>query len=217
MNQLRRIVLAAVLAGGLPGIACAQAPAAEASCVTYDAAYEKAPLMKIGAVPGGKVYLQDQARACAAQGRCGWRRAGYLTAGDVVFASAPRAGFRCVYFGTSAGKLIAGFVPAAALQPTQESGAADAAFLAGRWGEDGGARITFARAAQGMTAKGTASYGDNSGEFSGPVKPAGRGFSIADGDCRVEGRRRGPYLVVSDNNGCGGMNVSFGGIYSRLR
>jgi hypothetical protein len=35
--------------------------------------------------------------------------------------------------------------------------------------------------------------------------------------CVVKLHRRGPYLVVSDNGNCGGLNVSFGGIYTKAR
>lgn len=35
-------------------------------------------------------------------------------------------------------------------------------------------------------------------------------------DCRVALRLLGPYLLAKDNNLCGGMNVSFSGVYGRL-
>jgi hypothetical protein len=34
-------------------------------------------------------------------------------------------------------------------------------------------------------------------------------------DCRVRMWRRGPYLLVWDNNGFGGLNVTFSGFYRR--
>jgi hypothetical protein len=34
-------------------------------------------------------------------------------------------------------------------------------------------------------------------------------------DCRVQMRRMGSYLLVKDNNMCGGHNVTFTGIYRR--
>ncbi|MCA0405254.1 MAG: hypothetical protein LCH39_03780 [Proteobacteria bacterium] len=36
-------------------------------------------------------------------------------------------------------------------------------------------------------------------------------------DCRARLRLFGPYLVVEDNGGCGGNNVSFTGVYMRLK
>ena len=35
-------------------------------------------------------------------------------------------------------------------------------------------------------------------------------------DCRIRLWQRGPYLVVRDNNGCGGLNVTFSAFYRRL-
>lgn len=34
-------------------------------------------------------------------------------------------------------------------------------------------------------------------------------------DCKVWLRRLGPWLVVDDNLACGGMNVTFRGVYRR--
>lgn len=216
MFRHRRTAIFFLLAT-LPVAARAEAPAAADSCVTYDPAYGLAPLMKVGAVAGGRLYLQDRARACPASGACAWRRAAYLTPGDTVLVSALRDGFRCIYYGTARGKLIAGFVPAAALQPAPDVAGPDPAFLAGLWREDGGDEIRFVHVGAGVRAKGQAHFGENSGEFDGAVKLSGSGFAVEDGGCRVDARRRGPYLFVSDNNGCGGFNVSFAGIYSRSR
>lgn len=201
----------------ISGTAEAQAPAAEESCVTYDGAYQAAPLMQVSAAAGARVHFQDQAKACPAKGGCGWRRKAYLTAGDVVLASAPRAGFRCVYYGSSTGKLSAGFVPVSALRPMPDPQGVSAALLTGRWREEGGNSITITSAGGALRAQGKAAYDQNMGEFAGKLSTSGNGFTVTDGDCKIIARRRGPYLAVSDNNACGGMNVSFGGLYMRLR
>jgi hypothetical protein len=36
-------------------------------------------------------------------------------------------------------------------------------------------------------------------------------------DCRARLRLFGPYLAIEDNTGCGGMNVTFTGVYTRRR
>lgn len=53
------------------------------------------------------------------------------------------------------------------------------------------------------------------GEFAGRMKMTGDGFTVSSDGCEVVARRRGPYLALSDNNGCGGANVSFSGIHAR--
>ena len=40
---------------------------------------------------------------------------------------------------------------------------------------------------------------------------------LALSSCVVKLHRRGPYLVASDNNNCGGLNVSFNGIYTKAK
>ena len=40
-------------------------------------------------------------------------------------------------------------------------------------------------------------------------------FFVTDDACTVTLRLLGPYLVASDNGGCGGMNVHFTGVYRR--
>jgi hypothetical protein len=70
----------------------------------------------------------------------------------------------------------------------------------------------------------------NSGEIEGIVKPEGSSLAFTMGDdktlpytegddyaCRVRMRLLGPFLVVVDNNNCGGMNVSFTGAYRRKK
>ncbi len=49
----------------------------------------------------------------------------------------------------------------------------------------------------------------------------GQGLTLADADpdpttCRVHLSRRGPYLAATDNGQCGGLNVTFTGVYRRV-
>ena len=67
------------------------------------------------------------------------------------------------------------------------------------------------------------------GSIEGVAAPVGGSLSFAmtdndatlpvdqgkDTDCKVWMRRLGPYLLVSDNENCGGANVSFQGVYTR--
>jgi hypothetical protein len=66
------------------------------------------------------------------------------------------------------------------------------------------------------------------GNFDGKTKPRGNRLAFGDGydgsappdrndptDCRVLLRLVGPYLVAADNQGCGGANVSFDGVYTK--
>ena len=57
----------------------------------------------------------------------------------------------------------------------------------------------------------------NEGAFAGTAKPAGNRLHFGDGaqGCEVDMALAGSFLVVADNHGCGGHNVSFTGIYTR--
>jgi hypothetical protein len=198
-----------------------EAPVAEPeSCVTYDPAYQAAPLMRVRGGAGDRVRMQDRAEACPATGACPWRRQGYVVGGDVVFASAPVNEFRCVYVGASTGEILAGFLPAERLEPQGEAGPVTPEFLKGTWRADEYSRIVFRQEGARALASGSATYGEgastNMGEFDGEVALSGARFSYREEDgCEVTGLRRGPYLVVRDNNQCGGLNVTFNGIYVR--
>jgi hypothetical protein len=55
----------------------------------------------------------------------------------------------------------------------------------------------------------------NEGSFAGTAAPSGNRLRIVAQDCEVEMILAGRFLVVTDNQMCGGHNVSFYGIYSR--
>src|ERR1700761_4362561 len=70
--------------------------------------------------------------------------------------------------------------------------------------------------------------GVNTGDIDAAATPRGNLTAIGSGydganppdvtkveDCRARLQLFGRYLVVEDNNGCGGLNVSFTGHYSR--
>jgi hypothetical protein len=99
--------------------------------------------------------------------------------------------------------------------------------------------VTAATRAGALSIHGDATYGAedpervkrgavNVGAIEATMAPTGANLSFAmgdtatlpvdkgaDTDCKVWMRRLGPYLLVDDNNQCGGMNVSFRGAYVR--
>lgn len=91
----------------------------------------------------------------------------------------------------------------------------------GRWdGITTDARITIRRGGGELAVSGDAVWkdGDNihEGAFEGRATVDDGALTIVDsGDaqCEVRMRRVGHYLVVDDNRNCGGVNVSFAGVY----
>ena len=55
----------------------------------------------------------------------------------------------------------------------------------------------------------------NSGEFSAEATPAGNHLHLEDELCQIDLAMWGKYLLASDNNMCGGMNVRFWGVWKR--
>jgi hypothetical protein len=57
----------------------------------------------------------------------------------------------------------------------------------------------------------------NEGSFAGTAAPSANRLRIVDNSCEVGMTLAGRFLVVTDNQMCGGHNVSFSGIYVRQR
>jgi len=213
---------AAFLLAGAPAGAMEKwgPPAVEDTCLTYDARYSSAPLFRIAPKTAGeKVYLFSRKTPSA-------REKAYLVDGDAVFGGPEDRGFRCVYYGTRTGKLIAGFVPAESLAPYPETEDLTRDFLVGTWSYEGNPEIVITAADENtVSASGTAFWrglGQNvhTGEFAAGAAIQGNEITFREGDgdsaCQVELLRRGPYLVADDNSNCGGMNVRFSGILMKI-
>jgi hypothetical protein len=170
--------------------------------------------------------------ACAARG--------YLVPGDRVVLGERRKGYVCATFPQmKTGLDTTGWLPEAAVAPELASPVTREAWL-GVWRRVE-ARIAIEAGAEPGTVAidGSATWGAGDperaqrgsvhlGEIGGTVAPADGALSFAMGekgtlplakggefDCKVWMRRVGPWLVVDDNLACGGLNVSFRGVYRR--
>ena len=168
------------------------------------------------------------------------RERAYLVAGDSVILGERVGGYLCATYRGAKGDLArTGWLPAEAVAAEPPAPVAPDDWL-GTWTQAEG-RIQVKRGDKpgtlAVTGDATWGAGDpervkrggvNLGEISGTVTPAGDGASFAMGengtlpvakggadDCKVWLRRLGPWLVVDDNLACGGMNVTFRGVYRR--
>ena len=59
----------------------------------------------------------------------------------------------------------------------------------------------------------------HNGTFDGEVAPQADMLDFIDdgSGCHVQMQRIGPWLLVGDNGGCGGVGVSFQGLYRRTK
>ena len=230
------VALGGLLVSAVTAHAQIEPPTLRDHCLTYNGRYMRAPVMRVRAEAGERLFFFDMAQACTDGDACPWRRSDYLVDGEFVLVSTERNGFRCAYYGTHAGELIAGFLPADHLIPA-EDGMLNNAFLVGRW--NGGSKwIEFTRTpGELLHAEGeviwTGQYTTHDGGFWGTAIILGGGVHIIGGDevpgvldpdddpesydCRVHGWRAGPYLIVHDNLACGGLNANFKGIYVKPR
>jgi hypothetical protein len=166
------------------------------------------------------------------------RLTSYVVPGDRVLVGDPVDGFRCATFRSSNGRDTSGFLPSAALidQSTASPVLAD---WGGRWVRDDEASIIIKVDGAALTVNGQATWGAhdpervkrggiNTGDIHTVATPRGNLIAIGSGydgtnppdvsnvnDCLARLRLFGTYLAVEDNSGCGGMNVTFTGIYSR--
>lgn len=155
-------------------------------------------------------------------------RAAYVVAGDRLVAGAIRGKYRLVTF-IAAGRSrpTTGWIEIAALAKVAMPAPRLDAWL-GNWsGWHADIEIARGGTRDMLKASGEATYGMddkdrvargaiNFGDFDGQARPTGDRLTIgADESCTVRLRLLGPYLLAVDNNNCGGLNVSFTGVYRR--
>ncbi len=156
----------------------------------------------------------------------------FLVPGDLVVIGRRLDEFICSdYWTAKSGR--SGWLPAIAVEPTPAPG--DPTEWIGDW-KRVEAEIEIKNGGGGLEAEGHASYGAldpdrvkrgavNLGDFSGPLDLFGGQATFADKDanpnqpddfgCRIRMARAESFLFVQDNGQCGGMNVSFTGLYQR--
>jgi len=188
--------------------------------------------------PGAKRYFYDEYEdGCpAVTAKC--RHAAYVVAGDLLVASEAKRGFTNVRFVNARGRSSWGWIETAGLKRIAPPPPGTGAWLGDwRWAEAHIA-IKGTRRAGRLAVHGEATWGSfdpervkrggiNLGELDGAITVAGGRVTAASGDvvlgplsdepgdCNVRLRLLGPYLLVEDNNGCGGHNVTFSGAYRK--
>lgn len=219
---------------GLFLLACAGAPPTESAApAPQTAPPPAAPTVEqcregaLPAEPGPFTLLEvttDQPRlhffsddpGCPAPGDC--QRSAYLVPGDQIVSSGAHDAYRCGWYTASSGQVTVGFLPASGLKAAE----APATPWEGSWSyRENDLRIASRDGA--LVVSGTALWvgqGGNAhiGELAdATAQPDGDGLRVTPyEECEVTLKRLGPWLVVNDNMGCGGLNVTFRGIYRRI-
>jgi hypothetical protein len=230
------------LALALLALAASPAAAQQNECRRAPALAEGADPMLGHVVSAGRVrFVKDglaQAGCPDASPSCAAR--GYLVPGDRVILAQRAGGYVCAaYPHAKTDDDTIGWLPEAAVTAEPATSVATGDWL-GTWTQiEAEVAIKPGKAPGALAMRGDATWGGgdpdrvrrggvHTGEFEGEVKPTGATASFAIGtmgavpvekgestDCKVWMRRVGPWLVVDDNLACGGMNVTFKGIYRR--
>jgi hypothetical protein len=179
----------------------------------------------LGKVQGaGRLPFLEDMNGCPGQAaRCA---AGpYVVLGDTVLTGRRRGAYTCAFYPNRGGG-TAGWVRSDRLAPLPVGEAVALGAWAGRW-RNGDDTIRLQVKGSALTAEGDAYWpsanptpeerpgGPNVGNFSGVAKPAANRVEFSDDVCKVKLSLVGQWLLASDNGGCGGMNVTFTGVYSR--
>lgn len=226
-NRKNQMMFRRALIVSFPAIAIALPTAAMAACGFGDINASNAQVAVVQ--PPKLHFVQDDAlvKGCPNDGaKC--QQKGYLVAGDLVLTGPTQGAYVCSGYVTAGGVEMNEWLPVAALQPAPPEQQHTSGW-AGEWkmfDND----ITIKPHGKEFSLTGAALWGHgdsvHTGEFEAVAAPvdgvisftvgADKTLPFKDGDeydCRVSMVRRGPYLLVRDNNQCGGVNVTFTGFY----
>jgi hypothetical protein len=240
---LRSLVVAVAFANALIPTMSFAARAEDGNCFGFGSLAENSEvsLGRVNADAPRTYFVRNRADAgeCPnASAKC--RAKSYFVPGDRVILSRTNGAFVCVNFTDTKGVPRPTWLPASAVDREVSSSPAFADWV-GEWTEvESKIELRPSGKAGALSISGEATWGSldpervksggvHIGSIEGVAAPVGGVLSFAmgendvtlpvdkgkDGDCKVWMRRLGPYLLVSDNNNCGGMNVSFWGVYKR--
>lgn len=179
--------------------------------------------VRLGTIVGnGRAHFFNDSDDCPNGSRC--RARAYVIPGDELVVGRTYGDFVCSWYQPKKGFPTVGWIQRHRI--SFSTGNAKTDWL-GFW-EFGDSTIEISAGADEGTylVRGTALWkglGDNVhiGELDYSGKPIGPELHVKSGDdkydCKVRLRRLGKFLIVSDNLMCGGVNVSFDGIYQRKR
>lgn len=202
------------------------------------------PALALGRVsaPGRTAFVKDGlARAGCPDAGPACRERAYLVAGDAVILAERRGAFLCATYRGAKDDDVGrtGWIPADSVVVESLAPVSREDWL-GTWKRaEAEIRVTPGTKPGTLAFGGEATWGlgdpervrrggIHMGDFAGTAAPVGDAVSFAVGDrdtlpvqqggeydCKLWLRRVGPWLVVDDNLACGGVNVTFRGVYRR--
>jgi len=181
---------------------------------------------RVTGAKNSRVYFSGEDEGCPGpSAKC--RQKAYLVPGDEVLTSRTFGDWVCAWYQPARGSETVGWLPADRLAVAETHARPPLASWLGAWGfYDNSLRLSRGRKPGELRVAGDATWvGVNPGnvhvgDVSGEAAPAGNVLQIGGGDeydCRLTLRLVGAYLVAADNKQCGGVNVTFDGVYRRKK
>jgi hypothetical protein len=218
MMPRRVIALVALSLGMLPGAAFAADPVLCRNGLFNQ--LEGIHLAKATPDATGKVHFRnDDSAKCPADASCAEKA--YVVAGDQLLASKEYGGWVCAWYFSKKHEYVGWIRPTVSTPlPAHPPALAD---WKGDW--TGWADVTLEPKPDGsIYVTGTAIWSGGNGnvhdgELDDTAKPVGNRLEIGDAKeeyaCHVVFQLIGGYLLANDSGYCGGVNVSFSGVYRR--
>ena len=174
-----------------------------------------------------RAYLRSDVAPCPDESAACRGRA-YVLPRDTVITGVANGPYVCAFFAGPRGG-SAGYVRQDEIAPQPEPANPPLGEWLGTW-RDGDNQIVLNRDGAKLTADGEAYWpsahpsakdrpgGPNLGNMGGTAAPTSNTVAFAGGtsdECRVALTLLPPFLLAADNMNCGGMNVSFTGVYRK--
>ncbi|MFZ6731576.1 hypothetical protein ACO0LG_06620 [Undibacterium sp. Ji42W] len=205
------------------------AHADETSCNSYAFVEDhiKLALVSVKVDPEQKLYFYKDEKSCPEKGDACKSKA-YVLAGDELISNQRRGDWVCAWY-PGAKRETVGWVRVDRLQnkiSLAEASKAKPEEWLGNWAYYKYAELNIKKKGKLLGYEGNAVWDDGGGNnhvgsISGTMTPqANKAFlkeGTAENACKLELSLLGSYLVVKDNNVCGGLNVSFSGVYRKAK
>jgi hypothetical protein len=139
----------------------------------------------------------------------------YLVKGDVVAVRNVKSDWACALYLGNTGVQTIGW-----LEVKNLKSASVAQDIVGNWTTaSGDQNLSISKSGSGYRIKGTAIFpaSGNDGAVDGALKFSGGQWRYSAGGCELGVLFLNKQLLVQDNLGCGGLNVTFGGSYQRKK
>jgi hypothetical protein len=174
-----------------------------------------------------RAVFQDDTGGCPWEGdKCA--AGAYVVPGDTVIVSRVRNGFACAFYPSKGGG-TAGWLATRQINLTPIDARTRPERWIGTWSSEGNPRLTFTERLGKLTVTGKAWWPGppgthdypavHEGEIDGPVEITGHTGHYGEDEnlCEARFTLLGDYLLAGDNGNCGGANVTFSGVYRRVK